>query len=184
MRDSCASLGFYPDKVTRSSQNLSVGFTEMSASLIRKGLDLFSDDIKDETKTERQKKKKKAGAEVMEQISSNRIGVKRQVRRIRGMVGKKKNQATVKSKVVKSAVEEYKKRANNSHLEKNLKYMLYTRFSPDCSITEKVIHQNYGRKSRDQPSQKKENKSEKSIFTEADFQHFQKDYFGRQVERK
>lgn len=41
-----------------------------------------------------------------------------------------------------------------------------------------VLAQNRGRKSRDRPPEKPKKKSEGTVFTEEDFQKFEREYFG------
>ncbi|KAK6471522.1 active regulator of SIRT1 [Huso huso] len=156
----------------------------MSLSLIRKGLDLFSEDIKEGGSAAGRKKPKRRAEpnSVMNRIGSNRVGVKKQVRRIHGTAGKRRNRATVKNKPVKSAIEEYRKNQPTSHLEKNLAYMLGKTVTAEAKVTEKILLQNRGRQSRDRPAEEKKKPQEKSLFTEADFQNFQKEFFGRRVE--
>ncbi|NWU81951.1 AROS regulator, partial [Onychorhynchus coronatus] len=90
-----------------------------------------------------------------------------------------KNKATVKGRVVKSAIEEYHKKKPVNHLKENLKYMLKGRLVADKAITEKVLAQNRGRKSKDQPPEKAEKKKpEGTVFTEEDFRKFEREYFG------
>ncbi|XP_027735188.1 active regulator of SIRT1 isoform X3 [Empidonax traillii] len=49
-----------------------------------------------------------------------------------------RNKATVKGRVVKSAIEEYHKKKPVNHLRENLQYMLKGRLVADKAITEKV----------------------------------------------
>ncbi|NXO36476.1 AROS regulator, partial [Locustella ochotensis] len=89
------------------------------------------------------------------------------------------NKATVKGRVVKSAIEEYHKRKPVNHLRENLQYMLKGKLVADKAITEQVLTQNRGRKSKDQPPEKTEKKQPKgTVFTEEDFRKFEREYFG------
>uniref|UniRef100_A0A663MKZ0 Active regulator of SIRT1 n=1 Tax=Athene cunicularia TaxID=194338 RepID=A0A663MKZ0_ATHCN len=91
-----------------------------------------------------------------------------------------RNKATVKGRVVKSAIEEYHKKAAVNHLRENLQYMLKGRFVADKAVTEQVLAQNRGRKSKDQPPKKvAKKKPEGTVFTEEDFRKFEREYFGR-----
>ncbi|MBN3281064.1 AROS regulator, partial [Polyodon spathula] len=156
----------------------------MSLSLIRKGLDLFSEDIK-EVGGSAGRGKPKRGAEPgggMNRTDSKRVGVKKQRQRIHGTAGKRRNRATVKNKTVKSAIEEYRKNQPTSHLEENLAYMLGKTVTAETAVTQRIVLQNRGRRSRDRPAEEKKKPQEKSLFTEADFQNFQKEFFGRRVE--
>ncbi|NWI86751.1 AROS regulator, partial [Pitta sordida] len=106
--------------------------------------------------------------------------------RARGAAGKEgrggepgRNKATVKGRVVKSAIEEYHKKKPVDHLRENLQYMLKGRLVADKAITEQVLAQNRGRKSKDQPPEKAaKKKPESTVFTEEDFRKFEREYFG------
>ncbi|NXU43512.1 AROS regulator, partial [Drymodes brunneopygia] len=85
----------------------------------------------------------------------------------------------VKDRVVKSAIEEYHKKKPVNHLRENLKYMLKGRLVADKAVPEQVLAQNRGRKSKDQPPEKREKKQpESTVFTEEDFRKFEREYFG------
>ncbi|KFO95984.1 Active regulator of SIRT1, partial [Calypte anna] len=91
-----------------------------------------------------------------------------------------RNRTTVKGRVVKSAIEEYHKKKPVNHLKTNLKYMLKGRVVANKAITEQVLAQNRGRKSKDQPPKKvAKKKPEGTVFTEEDFRKFEREYFGR-----
>ncbi|KAM6425105.1 active regulator of SIRT1 [Rhynochetos jubatus] len=91
-----------------------------------------------------------------------------------------RNKATVKGRVVKSAIEEYHKKKAVNHLRANLQYMLKGRCVANKAITEQILAQNRGRKSKDQPPKKvKKKKPEGTVFTEEDFRKFEREYFGR-----
>ncbi|KFV12897.1 Active regulator of SIRT1, partial [Tauraco erythrolophus] len=97
-----------------------------------------------------------------------------------GVAGTGRNKATVKGRAVKSAIEEYHKKAAVDHLRANLQYMLKRRCVADKAITEQVLAQNRGRKSKDQPPKKAaKKKPEGTVFTEEDFRKFEREYFGR-----
>ncbi|NXI22506.1 AROS regulator, partial [Sterrhoptilus dennistouni] len=77
------------------------------------------------------------------------------------------------------APEEYHKKKPVNHLRENLQYMLKGRLVADKAITEKVLAQNRGRKSKDQPPEKTEKKKPTgTVFTEEDFRKFEREYFG------
>ncbi|XP_071374076.1 active regulator of SIRT1 [Centroberyx affinis] len=161
----------------------------MSASLIRRGLELLSDDIKDVSKVKRSQAKKQhqtpSNARVMDLVSSRRQGVTRQVRRLQGRLGPGKSKATAKDKRVKSAVEEFRKKQKKSQMSANLKYFMESGYKTTQSETMKILNQNTGRQSRnrvERPAKKAE--ETQSLFTEEEFQRFQKEYFGRTVEDK
>ncbi|KAK0133844.1 hypothetical protein N1851_030621 [Merluccius polli] len=81
----------------------------MSASMIRRGLELLSNDMKDVGKGKAGQVKPRqtpSSARVMELVGSQRQGVTRQVRRLQGRLGPGKSKATVKHKRIKNAVGE------------------------------------------------------------------------------
>nr|XP_009933317.1 PREDICTED: active regulator of SIRT1 [Opisthocomus hoazin] len=76
--------------------------------------------------------------------------------------------------------EEYHKKKPVNHLRANLQYMLKGRFVANKAITEQVLAQNRGRKSKDRPPKKAaKKKPEGTVFTEEDFRKFEREYFGR-----
>ncbi|XP_035194742.1 active regulator of SIRT1 [Oxyura jamaicensis] len=99
-------------------------------------------------------------------------------RRRKGATGPGKNKATIKGRVVKSAIEEYHKKKAVSHLRENLQYMTSGRCVADRVVTQQVLTQNRGRKSKDRPPEKKvKKKPEGTVFTEEDFRKFEREYF-------
>ncbi|XP_073726727.1 active regulator of SIRT1 [Misgurnus anguillicaudatus] len=129
----------------------------MSASVIRRGLELFS-----EKDGEKHKKKK---------MSSNKQRVHKQVR------PSVRNKTTVKDKHIKSAVDEYRKKQKKSQLTSNLEYFLSTDYKTQSKHTGKIIKQNSGRRACHQPDLPVSKPEEKSVFTEEEFQKFQEEYF-------
>lgn len=79
---------------------------------------------------------------------------------------------------MKSAIEEYHKKKAVNHLKANLLYMTSGRCVADKAVTQQVLTQNRGRKSKDRPAEKKEKKPEGTVFTEEDFRKFEREYFG------
>ncbi|XP_034740918.1 active regulator of SIRT1 [Etheostoma cragini] len=157
----------------------------MSASLIRRGLQLLNDDIKDVQKVQKKKQQTPSSAKVMELVSTNRQGVTKQVKRLQGRLGPGKSKATVKDKRIKSAVEEFRKKQGKSHMSDNLKYFMGTSYKATDSDTSKILSHSSGRQSRNRPEKPaKKAKESQSLFTEEEFQQFQKEYFGRTVEGK
>jgi len=159
----------------------------MSASLIRRGLELLNDDIKDGSKVKKKKQQQQtpSSTTVMELVSTNRQGVTKQVKRLQGRLGPGKSKATVKDKRIKSAVEEFRKKQGKNHMSTNLKYFMETSCKATDSDTLKIQAHNSGRQSRNRPDQTaKKAKEPQSLFTEEEFQQFQKEYFGRVVEEK
>ncbi|XP_067087926.1 ribosomal protein S19 binding protein 1 [Osmerus mordax] len=158
----------------------------MSASMIRRGLELLSNDIKDTSKKQKGQSKKTqtpGKAKVMDLVGTNRQGVSKQVRRLQGRLGTGKAKTTVKDKRIKSAVEEFKKKQPKSQLSKNLSLFLGTGYKTTESDTKKIFNQHSGRQSRYHPDPHVKKAPEpESAFTEEEFQQFQKEYFGRTVE--
>ncbi|XP_042326741.1 active regulator of SIRT1 [Sceloporus undulatus] len=139
----------------------------MSVSLLRKGLELL------ETAGESTPRAKKAASA----SQPNKQSLKKSMRR-KKWLGSGRNQATVKGKVIKSAVEEYRKCQAVDHFQENLQYMMSSQFVTDNTVTQKVLAQNRGRKARDRPREEAKKKPEGTVFTEEDFQQFEREYFG------
>ncbi|XP_054459781.1 ribosomal protein S19 binding protein 1 [Anoplopoma fimbria] len=161
----------------------------MSASLLRRGLELLSGEVKDVSKVQKKKKKKQqttpSSATVMDLVSTKRQGVTRQVKRLQGRLGPGKSKATVKDKRIKSAVEEFRKKQRTSQMSANLKYFMGDDYKTPDSDTLKILNHNSGRQSRNRPERPaKKPKESESLFTEKQFQQFQQEYFGRTVEEK
>lgn len=159
----------------------------MSASLVRRGLELLRDDVKDVSKAKQKKKQQRtpSSTAVMELVSTNRQGVTKQVQRLQGRLGPGKSKATVKDKRIKSAVEEFRKKQKKSQMSANLKYFMSTGYKSTDSDTLKILNHNTGRQSRNRPDRPaKKTKEPQSLFTEEEFQQFQKEYFGRTVEEE
>ncbi|XP_056442150.1 ribosomal protein S19 binding protein 1 [Gadus chalcogrammus] len=158
----------------------------MSASIIRRGLDLLSNDIKDVGKGKSSKVKKRqtpSKANVMNMVSTNRRGVTKQVKRLQGRLGLGKSKTTVKDKRIKNAVEEFRKTQGKSHLTDNLAYFLGSGYIATDAVTKKIMNHHTGRQARNRPDAPVRKASETtSVFSEEEFQKFQKEYFGRTVE--
>uniref|UniRef100_A0A8B9ULL7 Active regulator of SIRT1 n=1 Tax=Anas zonorhyncha TaxID=75864 RepID=A0A8B9ULL7_9AVES len=100
-------------------------------------------------------------------------------RRRKAAKGPGRSKATIKGRVVKSAIEEYHKKKAVSHLRENLQYMTSGRCVADKAVTQQILTQNRGRKSKDRPPEKKaKKKPEGTVFTEEDFRKFEREYFG------
>lgn len=157
----------------------------MSASLVRRGLELLAGDIKVKTKKKKRPQQTPSSATVMELVGSRRQGVTRQVKRLQGRLGPGKSKATVKDKRIKSAVEEFRKKQGKSQMSANLAYFMAADSRATDSDTLKILNHNLGRQSRNRPdAPAKKPREEPSVFTEEEFQQFQKEYFGRTVEQK
>ncbi|XP_014873521.1 active regulator of SIRT1 [Poecilia latipinna] len=156
----------------------------MSASLIRRGLELLNDDIKDSSRVKK-KKQTPSSAAVMNLVSTNRQGVTKQVKRLQGRLGPGKSKATVKDKRIRSAVEDFRKKQPKSQLDANLKYFLESAGKAEAFDTKKILRHSRGRQSRNRPDKPvKTSREAQSLFTEEEFQQFQREYFGRIVEEK
>ncbi|XP_071949342.1 active regulator of SIRT1-like [Antedon mediterranea] len=128
----------------------------MTSSLIRKGLDLFREDLYPEESTEK-----------------NKVQSQKKVR-----VKKKKDEKKLKLKKKKkmmSAVEMYVKNQADDQTENNLAYYLSTsQYSqPNYDM---IMKQLKGRMSKDQNQQDDEDTEDASGFTEEDFAKFEKEY--------
>ncbi|XP_048358118.1 active regulator of SIRT1 [Sphaerodactylus townsendi] len=145
----------------------------MSASLLRKGLKL----LEESTAAASRPKPTATPTRLKKQL------LRRKKRKI--VSSRKRDKATVKGKVTRSALEEYQKRQAVNHLQENLQYMLSSQFVTDSSVTQKVLAQNRGRKARDRPEEEaKKKKPEGTVFTDEDFQKFEKEYFAGAVSPK
>ncbi|KAJ7330063.1 hypothetical protein JRQ81_016237 [Phrynocephalus forsythii] len=138
----------------------------MSASLLRKGLELL------ETTGASSSCPKKAATTAKSPLQLLRR------RKRKKLPASKRETATIKGKVIKSALEEYKKHQAIDHLQENLEYMMNSQYITDSTITQKVLAQNRGRKAKDRPQEEAKKKPEGTVFTEEDFQRFEKEYFG------
>ncbi|XP_054844931.1 active regulator of SIRT1 [Eublepharis macularius] len=139
----------------------------MSVSLLRKGLELL------EAPTVSASRPRKAATTTR---SKKQLPIRKKKKIFSGC---KRETTTVKGKVTKSVLEEYQKRQAQAvdHFQKNMQYMMNSQFTADSAITQKVLAQNRGRKSRDIPQEEATKKPEGTVFTEEDFQKFEKEYF-------
>lgn len=143
----------------------------MSVALVRRGLELLSADLTDipEKKKKRQKVMKGSGSKkrsfVVPPVGHNR--------------------ASAKDRRMRSALEEASRGQKKDHTAVNLHYFLCDGNSTTGDHTTKIIHQNSGRHSRSSaaPPVEKPQRSQ-SVFTEGEFQQFQRDYFGRTMEKQ
>ncbi|KAM5148952.1 active regulator of SIRT1 isoform 2-T2 [Mantella aurantiaca] len=114
----------------------------------------------------------------IETLSSNKTGMKKQLRKLKHQGQPQNQRATAKNRVIKSAIEEYKKHASQDHLAQNLKYMLVSRPVANKKVVQTILDQHCGRKAKDQKIKKKKTVEQKSVFSESDFKRFEKEYFG------
>ncbi|XP_018423040.1 PREDICTED: active regulator of SIRT1 [Nanorana parkeri] len=144
---------------------------EMSTSLLKKELELVCSDSKDFGKQPAKHKRKEA-------LSTNKTGMKKQLRKLKQ--GRPQNQrATAKDRDNKPAIEERKKLESQDYLAQNLKYMLGSCSVTNKNVVKKILDQNCGRKAKDQQATKKKRMQQKSVFSDSDFERFEKEYFGR-----
>ncbi|XP_069763947.1 active regulator of SIRT1 [Narcine bancroftii] len=147
----------------------------MSAALVRKALDLLREDVRGKSKKTSQRYQS-GGADCL--ANTSKRGRRKALEKIRRQ--QEKNKATVKGKIVKSALEEYRKNsAAVDHTEENLWYLLGCKYRLNNQVTEKVVEYSRGRKAKDRPKVKKVKKEEKSAFSERDFKKFAREYFGQ-----
>ncbi|KAM3915517.1 active regulator of SIRT1 [Leptodactylus fuscus] len=148
----------------------------MSAALLRKGLELLASESSGSNLSGLKKRPGNKNPQVT--LSSHKTGMKKQRRRLKQQGQPQNQRASAKNRVIRSAVEEYKKQKSQDHLEQNLKYMLGSRTVARKFSCSKILTQHCGRKAKDQPITKKKKVKEQSVFTDQDFQKFQKEYFG------
>ncbi|XP_070579998.1 active regulator of SIRT1-like [Ptychodera flava] len=147
----------------------------MSASLVRRGLELFKDDIKSESVADSLKKKRQRiakGEDKMALIGTNKKGVKKKLRRLQNFERFKKG-ATVKDKKIKSAIDSYWKTVPKDNTRTNLEYML-RRSSNTQQSFHKIISHHEGKNLLDIA----EKEEDTTIFDESDFEKFEKEYHG------
>ncbi|XP_053325479.1 active regulator of SIRT1 [Spea bombifrons] len=142
----------------------------MSASLLRKGLDLLSPDGSGP--------KKSSGSNQKVPLSSHKTGMKKQLKRLKRQGVPQKEKATAKGRVIKSAVEEFKKNSTKDYLAQNMKYMLESHQVASKTVVKNILKQNIGRKAKDQRVKQQSKVQQKSVFSDADFKRFEKEYFG------
>ncbi|XP_077134300.1 active regulator of SIRT1 isoform X1 [Ranitomeya variabilis] len=148
----------------------------MSAAMIRKGLELLGSDSTDNNMSSF--KRKRGGKNQPTTLSSHKIGMKKQRKRLKQQGVPQNQRASAKDRVIKSAVEEYKKRTAQDYLAHNLEYMLGSQAVARKVSCSKILTQHSGRKARDRHGEEEKRVQEKSMFTDQDFKKFQKEYFG------
>ncbi|XP_043086774.1 ribosomal protein S19 binding protein 1 [Puntigrus tetrazona] len=146
----------------------------MSASVIRRGLELFNE--KDKVKR-KQKKSSSRRSALMEQISSEKQGVQRRIRQLQRPGASTRSTNTVKDKHIRSALDEYRKKQKKSQLQSNLQYFLGAERNVQSQKTRKIVEQHSGRRACLRPDPTVSKPQQNSVFTEKDFQKFQKEYF-------
>ncbi|CAH1273771.1 RPS19BP1 [Branchiostoma lanceolatum] len=148
----------------------------MSASLVRKALDLFKDDLIEDSKAGTKGKKKAQPLQnPTELISTNKRGVRKQLKRLQR--GRRRETLTVKDKVTVSAIEQYKRQKKEDHTLDNLRYIRSFKTKVNRNVGEKILEHRRGRLAKDQPKKKRKTK-ETTVFSEEDFLKFEAEYIG------
>ncbi|XP_072319639.1 active regulator of SIRT1 [Eucyclogobius newberryi] len=139
----------------------------MSAALVRRGLELLSADITEGPDGKNKKQKLKSS----------------RARRSSRTSPAGHNRATAKDRRMRSALEEASRGRQKEHTAETLQYFLKSSTSASGEHTAKILQQNSGRQSKNNMTAPAQRPQEpKSAFTEEEFQQFQKEYFGRNVE--
>uniref|UniRef100_A0A8C1EE47 Active regulator of SIRT1 n=1 Tax=Cyprinus carpio TaxID=7962 RepID=A0A8C1EE47_CYPCA len=73
--------------------------------------------------------------------------------------------------------DEYRKKQKKSQLKSNVEYFLASDHKTQSRDTRKIVQQHSGRRSCHRPDPPASKPEEESVFTEKDFQKFQKEYF-------
>ncbi|PIK46761.1 hypothetical protein BSL78_16359 [Apostichopus japonicus] len=153
----------------------------MSSSIVRRGLELFKEDIAEESPKKKSRKKIHSTnrQDLLAHVSSKKTGVKRQLKRLKGESQRQKT--TVKTMKLKSAFSKLSKDDAEDQTEENIDYLLRLdgnkgRFS---SQAQKIIDHSRGKLTKDNPLPVTEAKVETSAFSEEDFANFEKDYVAR-----
>lgn len=143
----------------------------MSASLVKKSLDLFKDDLDDGSK----KKKKKGSSS--QAIGTNRQGVRKKLSKL-----KKREQiersTKLRTKQLKTAVDDVNKRKSRDQTEANLDMILQfsTIGSLNAGTSQKILKQSKSRLARDQsPTKEEENSYQSILFSDRQFDKKKKD---------
>ncbi|XP_013383345.1 active regulator of SIRT1-like [Lingula anatina] len=150
----------------------------MSASLVRKGLELFKDDLEtlqDSNSPKKGKSEKSDSTSSRNLLGTNKKGVKKQKERLTQKPNK--NKVTIKGKKLKSVVEEYRKNKPKDNTTDNLYFLqlLSNSHKPHSSVVEKIMEQHRGKLAKDRPPEPVV-KEEGSVFTDRDFDKFEEEY--------
>ncbi|XP_067314678.1 ribosomal protein S19 binding protein 1 [Pseudorasbora parva] len=146
----------------------------MSVSVIRRGLDLFSEKVVEKRK---QRKGGARKAALMERIGTGKQGVQRRIRQLQRPGGPARSKHTVKDKRIRSALDEYRKKQKKCQLTSNLQYFLSSANKTQNSHAKKIVQKSSSRRACHQPDRSVQKPAEKSVFSEEEFQKFQKEYF-------
>lgn len=143
----------------------------MSAALVRRGLELLNADLPEgpDAKKKQQKMMKDSGS-------------KKRFSRAPPVSHKR---ASAKDRRMRSALEEAKKGQKKDHTAVNLQYFLHSGSITSGDHTTKIVRQNSGRQSRSSVAPPVEKPQEsQSVFSEEEFQQFQREYFGSNMEKQ
>ncbi|TRY55530.1 hypothetical protein DNTS_003656 [Danionella cerebrum] len=146
----------------------------MSASVIRRGLELFVEKGKP-----RQKHNSTRKPTVMDQVSTDKQHLHKRIRQIQRGTKRQQSKNTVKDKKIHCVLDAYRKKQKKSQLSTNLQYFLNSDYKTGGSNSTKVQQQSAGRRSSHQPDLPQPRAEEKPIFTEKEFEKFQKEYFSK-----
>ncbi|XP_014674526.1 PREDICTED: active regulator of SIRT1-like [Priapulus caudatus] len=144
----------------------------MSSSLIRKGLELFKDDLQlSDSKPNKQKSRPLSKEQI---LGTCKQGQKNKLKRMK----RKQMQAAANNKVIKSAFEEHKKRALPDYTKDNLYFIkMLEQNKIKSSKVDKILEQHSRKQIRDTEGQTSaETKPESTVFDESDFSKFEKEF--------
>lgn len=151
----------------------------MSSSLVRRGLELFQEDVTESGGSSIKRRKKDLSSsnrkDLLPLISSSPTGVKKQLKRLKGNTPR--NKTTVKEMKMKSAFDKLSKHKTEDHTDSNVNFLLKMDRSRDrfSSHTNKIIEHCRGKLAKDNPLPETE-QEETSVFTEEDFKSFEESY--------
>lgn len=137
----------------------------MSAAMVRRGLELLSADLAEGPDAKKKQQKMKDGHSKKRLSRAPPVAHKR---------------ASAKDRRMRSALEEAKRGQKKDHTALNLQYFLHSGSIASGDHTTKIVRQNSGRQSRSSGAPPVEKPQEsQSVFSEEEFQQFQREYFGR-----
>lgn len=145
----------------------------MSAAMVRRGLELLSADHSDGGTGK--KKKVESG----QKSRRPAVGQSRTKERTGGQ-----RRTTGGQRRTRSALEEYRRKQQRTQTGAALTYFLQSQsHASDQDTTNKIVKQNLGRQSRSRPQRPEKTPPQtQTVFSEEDFQNFQKEYFGDTAE--
>ncbi|ESO89011.1 hypothetical protein LOTGIDRAFT_228955 [Lottia gigantea] len=147
----------------------------MSSDLVKRGLELFNDQIELPNERKAKEKKSRKVKDGMRLINSNKHGVWKQLRQLHV----EQAHDTKKKKLLKktkSRLEEYKDNQEKDHTKSNVK--IFKQISSVGKIksvySKKIIEQHQRKLSKDMP--KEMNEESDTVFTDRDFDKFEEEY--------